>query len=669
MTNKEDFNKALELLKEFVEIPNNREYDGIIVKKLMSSNTLDKGTKAKTTHIAITGEQMDMFPYLRADKYFECDHKNIEGTFKKYLFLRLPFYLYETNINKLEENSLIKDTTNSVIEAYCCVTRRRCEAQGEQIQLSLIKQDSPEFVAFRKMLHTGDYLVICKIKNRVAYDCFGIKASEAINGDRNVEVLNGKFFYLPTLTAVEEKDLVVSNENIIFNTDDFVDNESEFKEWFKTQTHDGDKLYKDSTQSYYVSSLRFASKELSDKIQPYKTIFNINDISEFQRIRTIIESDEDKKEVFKTYGGGSLKPSLDLYQKFLEEKRDGIINADECSNYYRELIYNTNVTSNYPLNRIIFGAPGTGKSHKLADEMIGIESYERVTFHPDYTYANFVGTYKPVPAKDEAGKDIITYKYVPGSFMRMLVKALLNPEQAHLLIIEEINRANVAAVFGDVFQLLDRDANGVSEYAIQTSEDMRGYLSEALNVDVSKVESIKIPNNLFLWATMNSADQGVYPMDTAFKRRWDFEYIDIDNNDKDINHYWFEVAGAQLHWNSLRKAINKGLTDNGINEDKLMGAFFVSKNVIDENNNEKFVEAFCNKVIMYLFEDAARQKPGRIFELDNAKTRYSALCKDFEKNGINIFVANIVEEYKKLAETQVTTTNQEQTVETAETVE
>lgn len=340
---------------------------------------------------------------------------------------------------------------------------------------------------------------------------------------------------------------------------------------------------------------------------------------------------------------------------------------------FRTLNYNTNVTSNYPLNRIIFGAPGTGKSNRLlkqTESLIGKgRKPERVTFHPDYTYANFVGTYKPVPAKDEDGKDIITYKYIPGPFMRMLVKALLNSEQAHLLIIEEINRANVAAVFGDVFQLLDRDAKGVSEYAIQTSEDMRKYLSEALNIDSTKVESIKIPNNLFLWATMNSADQGVYPMDTAFKRRWDFEYIDIDNNDKDINHYWFEVAGVKLHWNSLRKAINKELTDNGINEDKLMGAFFVSKNVIDENNNEKFIEAFCNKVIMYLFEDAVRQKPGRIFKLDNNKTRYSALCKDFEKNGINIFVASIVEEYKNLVDAQSTTTNQEQTVEATESVE
>ena len=233
--------------------------------------------------------------------------------------------------------------------------------------------------------------------------------------------------------------------------------------------------------------------------------------------------------------------------------------------------------------------------NKLAKETSGFASHERVTFHPDYTYANFVGTYKPVPFKDDNGDESITYKYVPGPFTRVLIKALQDPKHAYLLIVEEINRANVAAVFGDVFQLLDRDKYGVSEYEIQTSEDMRNYLAEELNVEFSEVVNIQLPNNLYIWATMNSADQGVYPMDTAFKRRWDFEYIDIDNNDNEINDFWFNVAGKQYHWNSLRKAINDQLTEIGINEDKLMGAFFVSKHIIDSKDNEKFIKAFCNK--------------------------------------------------------------------------
>ena len=153
--------------------------------------------------------------------------------------------------------------------------------------------------------------------------------------------------------------------------------------------------------------------------------------------------------------------------------------------------------SSRPCNRILFGAPGTGKSFTInndAKELIGEENeddYERVTFHPDYSYANFVGTYKPVPTIDSDGKDAITYEYVPGPFMRVYVKALKNSRtdniKPFLLIIEEINRANVAAVFGDIFQLLDRGDNYVSEYPIQASEDIKKHLADELKVDPSDV--------------------------------------------------------------------------------------------------------------------------------------------------------------------------------------
>lgn len=134
-------------------------------------------------------------------------------------------------------------------------------------------------------------------------------------------------------------------------------------------------------------------------------------------------------------------------------------------------------------------------------------SYERVTFHPDYSYSQFVGTYKPVMGADEK----IRYAFVPGPFMRVYVEALKsgrteNP-QPHLLLIEEINRAKVAAVFGDVFQLLDRDDDGVSEYEIQASEDIRKYLASQLKGDPDNYQKIRIPNNMFIWSTMNSADQ------------------------------------------------------------------------------------------------------------------------------------------------------------------
>lgn len=156
--------------------------------------------------------------------------------------------------------------------------------------------------------------------------------------------------------------------------------------------------------------------------------------------------------------------------------------------------------------------------------------------------------------------------------MRMYVKALKNSRtdniKPFLLIIEEINRANVAAVFGDIFQLLDRGDDFVSEYPIQATEDVKKYLAKELGGDPCDYNKIKIPDNMFIWATMNSADQGVFPMDTAFKRRWDFTYLGIDDNDQDLQGKYVYLAddkSQKVEWNKLRKAINNFLAKEKIN--------------------------------------------------------------------------------------------------------
>ena len=409
---------------------------------------------------------------------------------------------------------------------------------------------------------------------------------------------------------------------------------------------------------------------------------------------------------------------------------------------FEEVNFYTGIKSKYSRNRIMFGAPGTGKSFILngeAKKLLVDDGYEeRVTFHPDYSYANFVGTYKPVMvggssdiidatskdvlsvlldktktaqekydllyekfkddgltrlpillglytdevfktrkqdgtdavgdnsvernhgkalrpyvalASDVKVKEEIAYEYVPGPFMRVLAKALKsamtdNPKP-HLLIIEEINRANVAAVFGDVFQLLDRASNNASEYEIATTNEMRTYLSKELGVDKSAVETIKIPDNMFLWTTMNSADQGVFPMDTAFKRRWDFTYLGINDSEKDLIGKTVVLGTGntkhKVEWNKLRKAINNFLAKEKINEDKQLGPYFIARNIVvpeegTEIDNERFIHTFKSKVIMYLFEDAAKQKRPKLFEgcFENS-SRYSEICREFEKKGIGIF--------------------------------
>lgn len=319
-------------------------------------------------------------------------------------------------------------------------------------------------------------------------------------------------------------------------------------------------------------------------------------------------------------------------EKIIVDEEEGEIEEEEISQ--------EEFKSNLKRNIIYFGAPGTGKSYNLnadKDELIEDENdYERVTFHPDYSYANFVGTYKPVPKGDS-----ISYEYVPGPFMRSLVKALKNPQKPFLLIIEEINRSNVAAVFGDVFQLLDRDNSNESRYSIETTEDMRNYLKQELE---EVFEKIKIPSNMFIWATMNSADQGVFPMDTAFKRRWDFKYFGINYNEELIEHIKIYINDQEISWNDLRKAINGELLSYRINEDKLLGPFFAFNEYIDEElDDEEFKEIFKNKVIMYLFEDAAKAKRNDLFAgaRENNNVIYSRVCELFDEIGIEIFCDNI----------------------------
>ncbi len=323
----------------------------------------------------------------------------------------------------------------------------------------------------------------------------------------------------------------------------------------------------------------------------------------------------------------------------------------------------TPLTTREERNIIAFGAPGTGKSHSfkklLDDRCVPVDRYERVTFYADYSYSQFVGTYKPV---DIGGT--ITYKFVPGPFIRILVKALKsglsNSPEEYYLVVEELNRAKAAAVFGDMFQLLDRDDYGQSEYGVNANEDIRAYLADVFGGAPSDYPELKIPNNMYILATMNSADQGVFPMDTAFKRRWRFNYIGIDDEEfkvdnsttpatvTELQNDSFNLADGSIEWNVLRRALNQKLSNDRIkvHEDKLMGPFFIK--VLDENGtsifspttkDEEFIELFCDKVLMYLFEDAAKTKRTELFEgCDKSKlNRYSYICHEFKKQGLGIF--------------------------------
>ncbi|MFY8241547.1 AAA family ATPase [Clostridium perfringens] len=363
------------------------------------------------------------------------------------------------------------------------------------------------------------------------------------------------------------------------------------------------------------------------------------------------------------------KYKLDLKRLSLREKGellDIILNNDFWSgeNYESYQKYMDIDTKKYNLkfsrNRIIFGAPGTGKSYRINND-IEInnlnELYRRITFHPNYTFSQFVGSYKPVGKED----GVINYEFIGGPFLRTLIESLRDEKRGipHILIIEEINRANPAAVFGDIFQLLDRNSEGESTYTINMSSEMKKYVNKELG---NNKDELYIPNNMYIWATMNSADQGVYPMDSAFKRRWSFEYIDIDENEEKLKELGCEIIelptemldseGNRIYkkyeWNEVRKTINENLKENKINEDKLLGPFFLSEKELKESR-ENFDNIFKSKVLMYLYEDILKHKNIQFFKEDDER-KVNTLCdimRNYDLGKIFTFELN---EYKEIEE-------------------
>lgn len=457
----------------------------------------------------------------------------------------------------------------------------------------------------------------------------------------------------------DEENLMFLYERYYYGSEEIIDevdeiefddpeerNKRNFRTWMETQVKpEGDS---DAGQPYTVNSINQYVSNISNTPLPSHeghSVFFTDAIAEVQDCIVMLEASERKN--------NTQRSAVKKYLTYLMALQE--VNMP--------LIYNTELETEYERNRIVFGAPGTGKSFNLkrdCEECLKdtTGSYERVTFHPDYTYSQFVGTYKPV-----SDGTTIRYEFVPGPFMRVYVEAMKSARsmdpQPHILIIEEINRAKVAAVFGDVFQLLDRDDDGVSEYEIQTSEDIRKYLARELKCDADKCKKIKIPNNMFIWATMNSADQGVFPMDTAFKRRWNFEYLGINENQDKIKGR-VAVGNSvtqEIEWNVLRRAINEKLAkEYKVNEDKLMGPFFISKRVLKTVSEEddtirdatRFIEVFKSKVIMYLYEDAAKQHKHKLFSGCEDTTKYSAVCDSFDEIGIQIFGEDFEEAYYNL---------------------
>lgn len=290
-------------------------------------------------------------------------------------------------------------------------------------------------------------------------------------------------------------------------------------------------------------------------------------------------------------------------------------------------------------NKIFYGAPGTGKSYKLDQILKSVpqEQKERITFHPDFDYASFVGGYKPISVKGDDGKFDIQYKFVPQAFANIYVKAWkdIDSEHKYFLAIEEINRGNCAEIFGDIFQLLDRDAN----YTVTPSDEFQKFLEEELGAEHDGLKNgLKLPSNLYIYATMNTSDQSLFPMDSAFKRRWDWEYIPICYDEtteegKPNPSFSYTVKlddDRSFSWNEYISKINTEHIQNEptLGMDKCIGNYFIKPNA----DGVITLEAFVNKVLFYLWNDVFKDEKNEVFAENEAYESYFPIkSKGLEK--------------------------------------
>lgn len=351
--------------------------------------------------------------------------------------------------------------------------------------------------------------------------------------------------------------------------------------------------------------------------------------------------------------GGEITKAINMYNS-IKNNEYGVHFVDTSNTQTNIFDYNT--TKGSSECKILFGISGCGKSYHIDYKILGKdkdtkeycgnykkENIIRTTFFQDYSNTDFIGQILPKVTKNENGDSVVEYSFNPGPFTLALIQAIKNPTKKVALVIEEINRGNAPAIFGDIFQLLDRDDDSISQYGI-INVGIIDYLN-SLNFDVDGenvnyiFNEIKIPGNMDIFATMNTSDQNVYTLDTAFTRRWAKERIpnDFGDNEKIKNK---SVPGMNKYtWsefvNSINSYIDDHLDDLQVNEDKKIGAFFVSLTTLDD------VDEFAYKVLDYLWSDVSKLDHNVIF--NNYKT-FESLIKDYKSKGVKVFKSNIFEE-------------------------
>lgn len=641
-----EFSEVLNLIISSCPFLSGNEYDGIIIKKLAATNTISDTGASHQSHMAFTGKQKDFFPFLNADGYFNVGYESKDDDLKKYFTLQIPLTIYKENTDVLT-NKLFNliDYTSGKKVVKASVLRSRRNNADDQIELSIKSLDDKDFIEFRKLLRVDDFFVLLKKKNCLEYDLVGIRSN-----DKNAENLSKctDFYKLPTQTPV--------------GIDSFETNGNDLLLEIPIETNDS------------LSESDLAEKLASDK--ELKGTYAIH-LFGIKYAKLIQDKNLDKKEIIRLSNIGEnyfyeLAKGIGIYNLAVDERylrktqlQNLQVDRESLKKDFSSISSPTATPFTSPEQIIFYGVPGSGKSHeikhKLETEYKIPEQQqdlfvERTVFHPEYTNADFIGQIMP---KLVQGKTDFVFK--PGPFTSILKKALCDSQNRYVLIIEEINRGNAAAIFGELFQLLDRIddeskttshdgslntyGKGWSEYFVMNSE-INNYIrdsddtfdGEALDINgihFSANTGIRLPPNLSILATMNTSDQNVFTLDNAFQRRWDMKLIENvfgDTEEETNQRNAFVDSAKQITWEKFQTAINikigKMSEDAGLSsmEDKRLGCWFV-KAIKLRNDYIISKDLFAEKVLKYLWDDAFKFCREKVF---NNYTNLESLTRDFK---------------------------------------
>ena len=342
-----------------------------------------------------------------------------------------------------------------------------------------------------------------------------------------------------------------------------------------------------TTQKQYIVALSRISDTIA-RIKKVDTfdIYQVQDVQELDEIIGALKQDDEFKDYNKKEHG-KYNAALNYYREFISGSNPVMSNSKEQNKGvdFRQIIF--------------FGTPGSGKSYRVK-ELTEKKRVHRTTFHPDSDYASFVGCYKPTMKDGE-----ISYSFTPQVFTEAYVDTWKNPKEEVYLVIEEINRGNCAQIFGDLFQLLDRNDDGYSDYRIKADSDLRDYLYGVLGEGHEGIKNgeLCLPPNLRIFATMNTSDQSLFPMDSAFKRRWDWEYVPVDYSESvSSSRFVISLGREKYRWVVFLQAINQRIFKATNSEDKQMGNFFIKADVSESE--------FKSKVMFYLWNEVCRDEYG-----------------------------------------------------------